>query len=106
MIRQTFLLQAKPGMAAEYERRHREIWPELAAALKAHGVSNFSISLHAPTNQLFGFLEIADESVYNRLNDLPVCHRWWKYMTEVLECEREDSDKGREDILREVFYLP
>lgn len=105
MIRKSFLIRAKPGMAVTYEQRHNPIWPELKAVLKDHGVHNFSIHLHQDTGYLFGYLEIEDEQRYNRMAENEVCHRWWKYMTEVLVCENADSVKGKEEMLREVFHL-
>ena len=53
MIRKAFRMTLKPGLQAEYERRHNPIWPELQAILKRHGVSNYSIFLERDTNQLF-----------------------------------------------------
>jgi len=38
-----FRMRLNPGQAAEYERRHRAIWPELAAQLKEAGISDYSI---------------------------------------------------------------
>ncbi|MGB9142439.1 MAG: L-rhamnose mutarotase, partial [Aestuariivirga sp.] len=35
----------KPGMEAEYKRRHDEIWPELLDLLHAAGISEYSIYL-------------------------------------------------------------
>ena len=52
MIRKAFVMSVDAGREAEYERRHRPIWPELEALLKAHGVHNYSIFLHAETRQL------------------------------------------------------
>jgi L-rhamnose mutarotase len=92
-------------MAGEYEKRHNPIWPELAAVLKAHGVCRYSIFLHPGSNQLFGYLEVEEESRFERIAQTDICRRWWRHMTEVLECERPDSPKGREDPLREVFHL-
>jgi Uncharacterized conserved protein len=46
------------GSEAEYERRHRPIWPELEVALRAHGARNHSIFLHAGTRQFFAYVEI------------------------------------------------
>ena len=37
MIRKAFVMAVHPGHEAEYERRHRPIWPELEAVLRAHG---------------------------------------------------------------------
>jgi len=105
MIRKAFVIQAKPGMAAEYQTRHNPIWPELQQALKEHGVSNYSIFLREDTNELFGYLEVADEAKFQQIADTAVCQRWWRFMTEVLVCETADSPKAREEMLREVFHL-
>lgn len=105
MIRKSFLIQAKEGMAEEYERRHDHIWPELTAIFKDHGVHKFSINLHKSTGYLFGYIEIEDEKKYSAIGDYEVCRRWWKYMTEVLVCESEQSEKGKEEMLQEVFYF-
>jgi L-rhamnose mutarotase len=105
MIRKGFLIKSKPGMANEYQRRHNMIWPQLVKALKEHGVSNYSIFLHEETGSLFGYLEVEEAEKYESIAETDVCQRWWKYMTEVLVCESEESPKAREDILEEVFHL-
>ena len=51
-----FKMRLNPGMRAEYERRHDEIWPELVDLLKQAGVSDYSIHLDEETNTLFGVL--------------------------------------------------
>ena len=33
----------KPGMQAEYKRRHDEIWPEMKELLKSAGIGNYTI---------------------------------------------------------------
>jgi L-rhamnose mutarotase len=105
MIRKSFLIQAKEGMTQEYEWRHDNIWPALTDIFKKHGVHKFSINLHKETGYLFGYIEIEDEEKYTEIGSYEVCKKWWKYMTEVLVCERENSDKGKEEILREIFYF-
>ena len=60
MIRKAFVLSVDAGKEAEYERRHRPIWPELEAVLKAHGAHNYSIFLLPETRQLFGYVEIEE----------------------------------------------
>jgi L-rhamnose mutarotase len=105
MIRKAFVIQAKPGMAAEYQTRHNPIWPELEQALRLHGVSNYSIFLREDSNELFGYLEVADEARFQQIAETEVCQRWWHYMTEVLVCENPDSPKAKEEMLREVFHL-
>ena len=105
MIRKAFVIQARPGMAAEYQRRHNPIWPELAETLKRHGVSNYSIFLREDTGELFGCFEVEDEARFQRMAETDVCRRWWRYMTEVLVAESADSPKAKEDMLGEIFHL-
>ncbi len=44
-----FRMNLNPGQAAEYEKRHDEIFPELAQALKDAGVSDYTIWLDPET---------------------------------------------------------
>jgi len=105
MIRKAFLIHAKPGMAAEYEKRHNPIWPELEEVLKSHGISNYSIFLHEESNALFCYMEVEDEEKLQKMGDVDIARRWWRHMTKVLVCESDESEKGKEDVLREVFRL-
>ena len=36
-----FVLKVREGRTEEYRRRHAEIWPEMAAALKASGIVHY-----------------------------------------------------------------
>jgi L-rhamnose mutarotase len=103
MIRKAFVMSVHPGREAEYERRHRPIWPELEAVLKAHGVHNYSIFLHPETRQLFAYVEIEDEARWAAIAKTEVCRRWWKHMGEVMPANSDNSPVSRE--LREVFHL-
>ena len=104
-IRKAFLIYSQPGKSGEYQRRHNQIWPDLKKELKEHGVSNYSIFLHENSEYLFGYFEIDDEALFNKIGESPVCQQWWKYMTEVLVCESDNSPKAIEDMLTEVFHL-
>ena len=105
MKRIAFVMSVNPGHAAEYEKRHNPIWPELAQTLRDHGVRNYSIFHDPSTHQLFAYAVIEDEARWSALAGTEVCRRWWRYMTEVLVCERADSPKAKEEMLREVFHL-
>ncbi len=39
MMRRAFVMSVNAGCEAEYERRHRPIWPELEQTLRDHGSS-------------------------------------------------------------------
>ena len=105
MIRKAFLIKAKPDMAAEYQRRHNPVWPDLEKTLRTHGVHNYSIFLHGDTGLIFGYMEVEDEERFQQIGETDICQRWWKYMTEVLISDEEDSPKAKEDILKEIFHL-
>jgi L-rhamnose mutarotase len=103
MIRKAFVMSVHPGCEAEYERRHRPIWPELEAVLQAHGVHNYSIFLDAATRQLFAYAEIEDEARWAAIAQTEVCRRWWKHMDPLMPGNPDHSPVARD--LREVFHL-
>jgi L-rhamnose mutarotase len=104
MIRKAFVMSVNPGSEAEYERRHRPIWPELQTVLRAHGVRNYSIFLHAETRQLFAYAEIESEERWAAIAQTDVCRRWWTYMRELMPANTDDSPVAAP--LREIFHLP
>ena len=48
-----FKMKLYPGFAEEYERRHNELWPEMADMLHEYGGHNYSIFIDEETNILF-----------------------------------------------------
>ena len=103
MIRKSFRLSIHAGTAAEYERRHQPIWPELERVLLSHGVKAYSIFLDDETNDLFCYVEIEDAARWAAIADTEVCRRWWKWMREIMPSNPDDSPISRE--LREVFRM-
>ena len=103
MIRRAFVMSVQEGREEEYERRHNPIWPELEAALKAHGVHNYSIFLLPATRQLFAYAEIESEEQWDAIAQTDVCRRWWAHMREVMPSNPDDSPVSEE--LREVFHM-
>jgi L-rhamnose mutarotase len=103
MIRKAFVMSVNEGSEEEYERRHSPIWPELEETLKAHGVHNYSIFLHAETRQLFAYAEIDDEERWNAIADTEVCRRWWVRMGDVMPSNPDHSPVARD--IREVFHM-
>ena len=43
MERVCFLLQVRPERIEEYKERHRAVWPEMQAALRETGWTNYSL---------------------------------------------------------------
>lgn len=103
MIRKAFVMSVDAGQEAEYEHRHRPIWPELEETLKAHGVHNYSIFLLPDTRQLFAYAEIEDESRWNAIADTEICKKWWAHMGDVMPSNPDNSPVAKN--LREVFHI-
>ncbi len=103
MIRKALVMQVNPDNHDEYRKRHNPIWEELQAVLKAHGVHSYSIFLHAETNQLFAYVEIEDESRWQRIADTEICKKWWAYMRDIMPSNPDNSPCSRE--LDEVFHI-
>jgi len=96
-------MRLKPGVAAEYQRRHDEIWPELAAELKAAGVSDYTIFLDEETLTLFAVQKLSDGNTAAGLPRSPVVRKWWDYMSPLMEVNPDGSPVAKP--LGEVFHL-
>ncbi|MGA2797013.1 MAG: L-rhamnose mutarotase [Thermoguttaceae bacterium] len=103
MIRKAFVMQVNPDRHEEYRKRHKPIWPELEATLKSHGVHNYSIFLDPETNQLFGYVEIEDQSRWNAIARTEICRKWWAHMREIMPSNPDNSPITKN--LREVFHI-
>ena len=40
-----FKMKLYPGMEAEYEKRHNQLWPEMKDMIHEHGGKNYTISV-------------------------------------------------------------
>ncbi len=103
MIRKAFVMSVNPDQHAEYEKRHRPIWPELEACLKEHGVHNYSIFLHEETHQLFAYAEIEDEERWNAIASTEICQKWWVHMGDIMPSNEDNSPVATD--IREVFHI-
>lgn len=99
-----FRMQLKPGCAAEYKRRHDEIWPELADALSASGVYDYSIFLDAESLSLFAVLRLRPDHRQHELPHLPVMRRWWDHMADLMVVHPDH--RPVEQPLESVFRFP
>ena len=72
-----FTMQLKPGVAAEYERRHDDIWPELSALLTEAGIRDYSIYLNAASGVLFAVQKRVPGHTTDGLPATAIMQRWW-----------------------------
>jgi L-rhamnose mutarotase len=86
-----FRMQLKPGCIGEYRRRHDEIWPDLADALRAAGIRDYSIHHDPITDALFATLWRNRDHGMGGLAALPVMRRWWAWMAPLMETGPDDA---------------
>jgi L-rhamnose mutarotase len=82
------LLKLKPGCKHEYKRRHDELWPEMAEAMKRSGVS---MVIYVYEHLLFIYATAPDQRAWDELERDPVTPKWDKFMSDVLM----DDGNGR-----------
>ena len=99
--RSAFVLRVRPDKLDEYVEAHRQVWPELLAALRDAGIRNYTIFRHG--NEMFGYFESDDlDAAGAYMAAEEVNARWQDAMAELLE-ERV-PDEGP-PALEEVFRL-
>lgn len=97
-----FKLKLKPGMAAEYKKRHDEIWPDLAKAIREAGISDFTIYLDEETDTLFSVQKLAPGHTAAKLRDTGLMRKWWAHMAPLMETNPDLSPVRSP--LKEVFH--
>lgn len=103
MRREAFKMFLKPGFEAEYEKRHREIWPELSALLSDNGVFDYSIYWDKDTNILFACQKNKGGESSQDLGTNPIVQKWWDYMADIMETNPDNSPVSVP--LTELFHL-
>jgi len=78
-------------MAAEYKKRHDEIWPELTQAIHRAGITDYSIFLDEETGTLFAVQKVATNNTAADLRKLPILHEWWESMVPLMEVNPDHS---------------
>ena len=103
MKRVGFTMKLKPGMKAEYKKRHDEIRPDLLKLLRDSGVSDYSIFLDEDTNTLFGSQKVSGDGGSQDLGANPLVEKWWAYMADIMETNPDNSPVTH--FIDEVFHM-
>jgi len=98
-----FKMMLNHGMEVEYEKRHNELWPEMADMIHEYGGSNYTIFWDKDTNILFGYIEIEDEEKWSKGADTAINRKWWDFMAPVMETNPDNSPVAID--LKNVFHL-
>ena len=98
-----WVLGVRPGYEDEYKKRHDEIWPEMLAALKAAGISNYNIFRHGL--ELFGYFETDDlEATKAALRLSEADKRWSEWMAPIMKTEIDPATRYPY-LLPKQFYM-
>jgi L-rhamnose mutarotase len=84
MERVCWTMRVRPEKLEEYTARHREVWPEMLAALREAGWGNYSLFLTGD-GLLIGYLETEDfAAAQAAMEATDVNARWQAEMAEFL----------------------
>lgn len=104
MQRICFVLRVKKERLQEYRERHRQVWPDMLAALRETGWHNYSLFLRED-GLLVGYLETPDfQKARAGMAAREVNARWQKEMSQFFEIEERRPDEQMSP-LEEVFHL-
>lgn len=98
-----FKMRVYPDKHEEYEKRHNELWPEMAEMIHEYGGSNYTIFLDKETNILFGYIELEDADKWSKSADTAICRKWWDFMADIMDTNPDNSPVSID--LQNVFHL-
>jgi L-rhamnose mutarotase len=98
-----FLARVRPERLDEYRERHRDVWPEMLAALSKAGWGNYSIFLTAD-GLLVGYLETDDyQAALAAMAETDVNRRWQAEMAEFFVADGPPDQSFTR--VEEIFHL-
>ena len=103
MKKVAFKMKLHKGFETEYKKRHDEIPAELKSLLKSAGISDYHIFLDHSSGDLFGIMNVEDDSKLKALSSHPVMKKWWTFMKDIMDTNDDHSPMSVP--LAEVFYL-
>ncbi|QNN53930.1 L-rhamnose mutarotase [Nocardioides mesophilus] len=105
MARYCFCLQVRPDQMDEYVRRHQAVWPDMLAALRDSGWSNYSLFLR-DDGLLVGYVDADDlDAAQAAMAATEVNGLWQESMASLFTgLDGRPPDEGLV-LLPEVFHL-
>lgn len=92
MKKLAFKMYLKKGAADAYEKRHKQIWPELKSLLKSSGIKEYYIYYDKESNCVYAF-QTCEHSDSQELGSEEIVQKWWKYMSDLMETNTDNSPK-------------
>jgi L-rhamnose mutarotase len=104
MKRIGFQFKVRPDRLAEYQDRHKNVWPEMLAALRETGWHNYTLFMRTD-GLIFGYFE-TDESLQvaqAKMAATEVNTRWQESMSQFVDSNARPDETFIE--LEEYFHL-
>lgn len=79
-------LTLRPGAYETYKAEHDELWPELAAGMRANQIS---MAIYRDGERLFVFVAAPSEGHWKRSRQDPILARWDARMAELVETDAQ-----------------
>jgi L-rhamnose mutarotase len=104
MKRIGFQFKVKPDRLAEYKERHKYVWPEMLAALRAAGWHNYTLFMRAD-GLIFGYFETEESlaAAQAKMAATEVNTRWQEHMSDFMDANVRPDETFVE--LEEYFHL-
>ncbi|MBM3134667.1 MAG: L-rhamnose mutarotase [Chloroflexi bacterium] len=106
MRRVAFLLKVRQDKIEEYKAHHKQVWPEMLAALRRTGWHNYSLFMRED-GLLFGYLETPEsfQAALAGMAKEEINAKWQEFMAPYFEnLSGADADESMVQ-LEEVFHL-
>lgn len=103
MERTCFTFQLRAGAEEEYERRHREVWPDLLRVLSESGVRNYTLFRRGRTIVAYCECHPDAATAFGAVGASEVNSRWSAWFADVIE-ELTDEN-GQLFYAKEVWHL-
>ena len=106
MKRIGFQLKVRPERLAEYKAHHRNVWPEMQAALREAGWHNYSLFVR-DDGLLFGYFETPEslEAAQAQMAAAEINTRWQEFMAPFFESASNARPDEMFLELEEIFHL-
>jgi L-rhamnose mutarotase len=101
--RTLFTFEIRPGTETEYRRRHDAIWPELVAALRQSGISNYTIFRQGTT--MIAYAECVPDAAtaFAKVGTTDVNARWSHWFEDII-VQLTDAN-GNQFRAEEVWHM-
>jgi L-rhamnose mutarotase len=101
-----FLARIRQERLDEYRMRHKNVWPDMRAALREAGWGNYSLFL-ADDGLLVGYLETPDyQAALDAMAATEVNKRWQAEMAEFFVTDGATPPDQSFVRLAEIFHIP